>query len=257
MKPAIKYLALLAVFMGAFWSVPTDMRAQIGNRAALVISFGDDKIETACVDFEEPQISGFDLLQRSGLNLEIEAQGLGALVCSINDAGCSASDCLCQCSGGGDCIYWSYWHQLEEGWQYSQAGATVYQVESGAVEGWSWGPGAESQALPPPEISFEDICQQPASNTPTPSLSSVAINLAVDSITPTVTAKPVSQLTAIESGGVPPIGDVDKRPQFLDQYIQSDALLELIPYVIFLMIMGGLGIILFVFSWRRKSKGMQ
>ncbi len=145
------------------------MRAQSSNQAALVIRHGENDVQIACVAFDEPQISGYELLQRSGFDLQIGVQGLGSLICSIDDTGCSASDCLCQCKGGGECVYWSYWHRLDENWQYSQGGASVYTVDPGAVEGWSWGPGAVNQAVPPPDISFDEICQTAATNTPTPS----------------------------------------------------------------------------------------
>ena len=149
--------------------MPPGMRAQSGNQAALVVRHGQDDVRTACIDFDEPQISGYELLQRSGFDLQIGVQGLGSLVCSVGDTGCPASDCFCHCKGGGECVYWSYWHRLDDSWQYSQGGASVYMVESGAVEGWSWGPGAVNQAVPPPDISYEEICQAEAANTPTPS----------------------------------------------------------------------------------------
>ena len=389
MKTTGKYLALLAVILGAFWSLPSGMRAQSRNQAALVVRLGDNLIETACVEFEEPQISGFDLIQRSGFDIEIEAQGLGALVCRINDTGCPASDCWCQCSGGNECIYWSYWHQLQEGWQYSQAGSTVYQVEPGAVEGWSWGPGAVNLAVPPPDISFEEVCQSPVTDTPSPSptatnttaaiivtplatpmpsleavdtavpgvptatgtstatnqptvtmtvsvsetprplrqetatsLSEIAPTLGQESqpileetesppsqaesdepakveeeqptFTPAVialavtnkpvsvaaiqmadndsetlpsvesdrviveaTSEPVKQFTVIGSGVVPMTENVDGQSHSLDQEEVGMALPDWLTYAIFLIIMGGLGTILFILSLRRKSKGMQ
>lgn len=185
MKKAGKLLTLVIVLLGAYWTSPPGMWAQTGNQAAVVVRFSDDRTETACVEFEEPQINGFDLLQRSGLNIEIEAQGLGALVCAIDDTGCPASDCLCQCRGGGDCIYWSYWHLQQNGWQYSQAGSLGYQIQSGAVDGWSWGPGAANQAFPPANLSFEEICLDPATNTPTPSPSpTITSTAAVIVVTP-------------------------------------------------------------------------
>ena len=203
MKKAGKILALLVVMVGALWSQPGGMRAQGGNQAALVIRYSDDRTETACVNFEEPQISGFDLLQRSGLSFEIEAQGLGAIVCSIDGSGCPASDCWCQCKGGAECIYWSYWHKLQEGWKYSQAGSTIYQINPGSVDGWSWGPGAANQAVAPPDLSFEEVCQIPATSTATPPPSPTVTNTSppiiitpVDKATPIIdavnTAVPVS-----------------------------------------------------------------
>ena len=42
-------------------------QAQTGNQAALVVVHGDGSLVTRCVEFNEPQINGYDLLQRSGL----------------------------------------------------------------------------------------------------------------------------------------------------------------------------------------------
>ena len=171
------------------------MRAQSGNQAALVVRHGQNDVRTACVEFDEPRISGYELLQRSGFDLQIGVQGLGSLVCSIGDTGCPASDCLCQCKGGGECVYWSYWHRLDGSWQYSQGGASVYMVEPGAVDGWSWGPGAVNQAVPPPDISFDEVCQAETINTPTPSPTATNTQPAIV-ITPRATVTQGSSLAA-------------------------------------------------------------
>lgn len=138
------------------------------NRAALVVSTGDSVLQR-CVAFAEEQITGYDLLLRSGLNVEVDTTGQGVLVCRIGTTGCPADDCFCACSGGGDCVYWSYWHRGAEGWAYSQQGASTYQVTDGAVDGWVWGPGSVNQASPPPDLTFDDVCgTASATDTPVP-----------------------------------------------------------------------------------------
>lgn len=132
------------------------------NRAGLVVDLGDGVIETVCVNFTGEDISGFDLLQASGLAVEIDAQGIGAAVCRIAETGCPAGNCFCQCKGA-DCTYWSYWHQVEGAWEYSAAGAGTYRVGPGDVEGWTWGPGSVTEAIEPPSISFAEICAAPTS----------------------------------------------------------------------------------------------
>lgn len=149
------YLFLLILL---FFGATLPLNAQTENRAAIVVRLDDGRVETACVAFSEPQITGYDLLVRSGLEPVVEVQGMGALVCSIANQGCPANDCLCQCRGGGDCVYWSYWHQQGGEWQYSSGGSSVYPIRHGMVDGWSWGPGAVSKAMPPPETSFAEIC---------------------------------------------------------------------------------------------------
>jgi hypothetical protein len=156
-RPKI-YLAIFSIILVYLWLLPDGMLAQEGNQAALVIRHSDQSVQTACVDFSEPEISGLELLQRSGINLELDVQGLGAAVCRIGQTGCPANDCWCQCKGGGDCIYWSYWLRAGGQWQYSQGGASTFSVNDGEIQGWSWGPGAVNQAYSPPDLSFKDVC---------------------------------------------------------------------------------------------------
>ena len=147
-RPPALLLALLALWLPA---------AQDDNRTALVVDFGDGQVVTRCVAFAEPQISGYDALLRSGLALEVDQQGGGTAICSIEATGCAADDCFCACTGD-DCRYWSYWHQIDNQWQYATGGATTYQVRDGDVEGWVWGPGSVTEAPPPPPVTFADIC---------------------------------------------------------------------------------------------------
>jgi hypothetical protein len=132
--------------------------AQEGGRAAIVVRSGDDAVESRCVAFEESEISGYELLERSGLLAESKVVGMGALVCRLGETGCPAGDCFCECKGGDECVYWSYWRLAEAGWQYSQIGATQRTVSDGDVEGWSWGPGSVTGAIEPPVVSFEELC---------------------------------------------------------------------------------------------------
>lgn len=158
-------LFLLVGYLLVYW--PAQLTAQEPNQAALVVRFGDGSVQTRCVTFSEPQISGYELLLRSGLPVIADVQGMGALVCSIDGTGCPAHDCLCQCRGSS-CEYWSYWHQLNGTWQYSSAGASIYPVRHGAVEGWSWGPGGINTAIAPPVTDFAAVCQTAVTETPTP-----------------------------------------------------------------------------------------
>lgn len=166
--------------------LPPTLRAQSENRAALVINYGD-RVATHCVAFSEPQISGYELLVRAGRSVEVEAGGMGAAVCRLDGTGCPGDDCFCQCRGGGDCIYWSYWHRNGGAWQYSPVGASNYQVSDGAVDGWSWGPGSPDQAIPPPNLSFADVCAPAAATATSPPPTAVAT---ATSLPPTATSAP-------------------------------------------------------------------
>ena len=154
-----RLLPLMVALLGlALLLSSASSRAADDNRVALVVSLGDGETATRCVSFPEESITGYEALQRSGLAFETEVQAGGAAVCSIEGRGCPADNCFCSCPGGTDCLYWSYWHQIDGEWVYSVAGAGLYRVSDGAVEGWVWGPGSVSQAPPPPDVSFADVC---------------------------------------------------------------------------------------------------
>ncbi len=143
-------LAIAMLVVSAVW-------AQDSNQAALIIRFGDDRVESYCVTFGEETISGYELLERAGLVVEAQEVGMGASVCRVDDVGCSSGNCFCQCRGG-DCRYWSYWRLQDGAWQYSVSGASITSVAPGDIQGWSWGPGSVSEAVAPPVTSFEEIC---------------------------------------------------------------------------------------------------
>ncbi|MCZ7575368.1 MAG: hypothetical protein M5U01_43005 [Ardenticatenaceae bacterium] len=139
MKRLWLLLALLAGF-GLSAAVEAQTPA---NRVGLVVRQGDGRVLTACVEFNEPTISGTEVLLRAGLPATIDVQR-GGTICSINGEGCQfpAQNCFCQCETlGAACTYWAYHHLEDNHWVYSQIGASGYQVQPGTVEGWAWGKG--------------------------------------------------------------------------------------------------------------------
>lgn len=130
------------------------------NRAAIVVDFGNGQLETRCVGFTEEELTGYEVLIRSGLPVEFDYQAGGQAVCRIEGVGCDPSDCFCACTGGGNCSYWLYWHLLDDEWQYSVSGAGSYRVRDGMVEGWRWGLSSTtgSGAEKPPTTTFAEIC---------------------------------------------------------------------------------------------------
>lgn len=141
------------------------------NQVGLVVLHGDGNVVTRCIEFEENEISGYDVLDRSGMDLNVEPSGgMGVAICRVDNEGCTFPQeaCFCQCTGGGSsCVYWSYWHLNSDSWQYSGVGASNHFVSHGDVEGWVWGLGTITEAAPPPVIPFDEICALPTS-TPTP-----------------------------------------------------------------------------------------
>lgn len=137
-----------------------DAHAQQPNRVGLVIRHGNGTTITRCVEFNGSEISGYDLLMRSGLDIVADfGSGMGAAICSIEGEGCPVNECL-TCATPD---YWSYWRLTDGAWSYYQAGASTSTVRDGDVEGWSWGSGN-----PPPVLSFEQICAPPPTDTPPP-----------------------------------------------------------------------------------------
>jgi hypothetical protein len=122
--------------------------AQPMNRAGVVVDFGNGRLQTACVTFPEPSLTGLELLQRSGLPVAIAQQPGGALVCQIGDTGCPADDCFCACHGG-DCAFWNYWHAQAGNWAFSPIGAAQYTVQPGTIDGWAWGGNATAPSSLP------------------------------------------------------------------------------------------------------------
>jgi hypothetical protein len=141
--------ALLGFSQGALIE-PLATEVMTVNKAGLAVTLPDGNTVLRCVEFTAETISGFDLLESSGLSLEtVFDPALGNAVCGIEDQGCESNNCFC-----GMPNYWSYWHLDPEGeeWAYSQVGSNTYQVISGSVDGWSWGD------QPPVLVSFDEIC---------------------------------------------------------------------------------------------------
>jgi hypothetical protein len=173
-------------------------QAQTPNQAGLVVQLGDGSLITRCIDFDGPEINSYDLLLRSGLNVGTSGDPtVGMAVCSIEDEGCPAGDCFCQCKGS-TCTYWSYWHLVDGVWQYSALGASGHVAVQGSVEGWSWG-----EAEPPPVVPFEELCAPPATDTPEPTPTWTPSPTSVPTEPPTSTPDPTATWTPSPSP-VPP-----------------------------------------------------
>ena len=193
-----RVLGLVAYIMLAIVGTSVVVMADDPNRAGLVVRQNDGTVQTSCIEFFEPEISGLDLLLRSGLNLVVEYQGArGGAVCKIGGDGCDypLDDCFCQCVGI-DCTYWAYYHLRSDGlWEYSNVGGGSYAVHDGDVEGWSWGSGDYgTSGTQPPVIPFNQICAPPATVTDTPA--------PTETYTPEPTSTPTPTRTPSET--IPP-----------------------------------------------------
>src|SRR5690606_31072842 len=82
--------------------LPTSGYAQEASAAGLIVNYGDGRVSYVVVPFEEEQINGVELLERSGIDVvTVGFGGMGDAVCQIDDTGCSVDDCrsrMCQTS---------------------------------------------------------------------------------------------------------------------------------------------------------------
>ena len=133
------------------------------HQAGLVVQFSGGNFLTRCIEFQEDEISGTEMLRRSDLRVILEstegmgATGVGAAICKIEGDGCDYPDepCFCQCRGGGQCFYWAYYLWNGDGWRGSGTGSGNRKLGDGDIDGWLWG-----STGPPPIVSWDDIHDQ-------------------------------------------------------------------------------------------------
>lgn len=219
------------------------------QRAALVVQNGDGSLLTACVAFSEESITGFELLNRSGLEIaSVTDPSLGTAVCGIAAEGCPSSNCFC-----GMPDYWSYWQSGEGDWAYAVSGSEASVVRDGAIEAWSWGEGT-----PPALLTFTQVCQ-PGSLQP----ASVAVQS--QSAAPTAYPEPATATpaTAVQSYPAPaatqPPAEPTAYPQPAadgaapaDAPALTKALAPAVPYLILLVLVAGLFLGVLTLARRKK-----
>ncbi len=133
------------------------------NRAGLVVIHGDGTTVQRCISFSEPEISGLQVLERSGLDLNYDpGNSMGAAICRIDGEGCSfpQEDCYCQCQEP-PCFFWSYWYRMDGEWTFSPLGAASRKVKDGNAEAWVWSEGTISnnaERQPPADLTYDQIC---------------------------------------------------------------------------------------------------
>jgi len=171
------------------------VQANDPRQVGLVVVHGDGTVTSQCLTFQGEEISGYELLEQSQLDLNIDASNsMGATICRLDGEGCNypQDDCFCQCQSSRNCIYWSYWH-LEDGqWQYSSLGASTVLLHGGEVQGWVWSKGrvGNSADKAPPLTRFETICAPPPTDTPTPTETATVLPSPTDTASPTITSTP-------------------------------------------------------------------
>lgn len=151
---AVTVMCVLALFG---FQMSAASAAEI-NVAGLVVDYGDGRMSYAWVPFEEDEISGVELLERSGLDIvTVGFGGLGDAVCQIEITGCPIADCrqrMCQTSDP-ESPFWQYARQTEPGtWTVMALGASATKVRDGDIDSWNWrGTSPELPALSLDEIA--------------------------------------------------------------------------------------------------------
>jgi len=150
------WLALLLALVTLAGAGSSPLAAERPNGAGLVIRFGDGRIVTAYVEFDEPAITGIELLERSGIPFTVAPfGGLGLAVCAIAGEGCPAEDCFCQAKSQ-PAWFWHYYGLTPDGrWVLHSVGASSRIVRDGDVDGWSWTAGESGL----PAITIDEIAR--------------------------------------------------------------------------------------------------
>ncbi len=189
------------------------------HQAGLAVFPGDGNVYTACISFTEDSISGFELLQRSGMKIETATNpSQGTAVCSIEDVGCPSNDCFCNMPD-----YWSFWQYIDAGWAYSAVGSDQSPVIDGDVNAWSWGAGD-----PPAMISYPNICEGVPFVLPTSTPTSVP---------PTVTPPPtqaaqVAQATITSQPAEP----ADEPENSISSYVVYGSIIVVLAFFVYYLI---------------------
>jgi len=134
-------LILLLILGVSLMQVP-GLAQEPESVAGLVILDDDGGFGYALVAFREEEISGMELLRRSGAEpVTISFGGLGEGVCGIGRTGCAVDVCrrrMCQ-TGSADSPYWQTFAAGAAGtWAPLQLGASADRVSDGDVRLWAW-----------------------------------------------------------------------------------------------------------------------
>jgi hypothetical protein len=104
------------------------------NTAGLVIVHANGTVKTRAVEFDEPTISGTELIRRSGLDYSIVNGSAGEAVYMIDGEG----DPNSWVTKDNKTYYWGFYVFDRDKWSYSSVGAGSTIVKPGDIQGWHW-----------------------------------------------------------------------------------------------------------------------
>ncbi len=165
------------------------------HHAALVIQHASGSVITRCVAFAEDQITGLQLVERSGVQYEAQGFGpMGSAMCQLDREPATVPP---GCFGSGP--YWQYFHRQGAGWQTSALGASSSGLHDGDMDGWRYAVG-KNQA--PGVVAFASVCGVPAPP-PAASATHVAIAPSLATHVPIATPAPTPSLEALRPSASP------------------------------------------------------
>jgi hypothetical protein len=186
-------VAAAAALMAAFLSI-RPAHAAI-HHAALVVQHAGGSVITRCVAFAEEQITGLQLVERSGVPYAAQDFGsIGSAMCQLD---LEPSTVPSGCFGAGP--YWQYFHRRGSAWQTSALGASSSLLHDGDMDGWHFAVGANQ--VPGP-VAFASVCGAPAPPAATATQAAHAPNQPTP--IPTATAAPSTRLWALAPSDSPP-----------------------------------------------------
>jgi hypothetical protein len=203
---ALAAIAALCLNLAAAVAIGRPVSAKAQNRAGLVVAYANGAVETRCVTFSEPSITGYELVRRSGLPFSAQVSGLGAAMCKIGDEGCSypAQSCFCKCENpASGCGYWIYGQWSGSAWRYAGLGVLARTISDGQVDGWVWdvvSADAASVRLPP--VTLAQICAPQAAPTLSAPTRVVVTPPAATRAPATVAPPPFTPMPQAQASGV-------------------------------------------------------
>ena len=107
------------------------------SRVGLVIDHGDSRRRVIVVEFPGETLSGWQVLERSGVAITTTSTAFGTALCSLDDEGQSAADCF------GDVLgrFWAFnLLQADDSWSFSPVGLDDAIFRESDVAGFFFAP---------------------------------------------------------------------------------------------------------------------
>jgi hypothetical protein len=122
------------------------------SRAGLIVDTGEGEPSRECVGFDEPTITGQEMLVRSQVKAVVSRSEVGTSICSLDGKGCGSGDCFCRYPA-----FWGYWtlDPGQKGWRFSDVGASARNIRDGSVDAWVWGKDGKPA---PPVTTADEVC---------------------------------------------------------------------------------------------------